>query len=185
MKLAGLVAAVSASPAAWITQNWWNEAVNVYEYASANPSAFGEAVNSAGDAAYGPLFSFCGGADGSVDASELTTCGAQIAGFVGMSDASQNYLYNFGAKYWNILDWDMSGSLDFQEFKWGMGALAATNALVVIDAYDSNADGLLSGSELTAWKSQFVSTASNWGWSVSDDKVSALKAAYAGAQVKT
>merc|ERR1712037_302376 len=88
------------------------------------------------------------------------------------------YLYNFGAKYWNILDWDMSGSLDFQEFKWGMGALAATNALVVSDA-----DGLLSGSELTAWKSQFVSTASNWGWSVSDDKVSALKAAYAGAQL--
>lgn len=100
-----------------------------------------------------------------------------------MSDASQNYLYNFGAKYWNILDWDQSGSLDFSEFKMGIGAFAATNARVVIDAYDANADGILSGSEVTAWKNQVLSTGSKWGWSVSDAQWGALQAAYANAQL--
>jgi hypothetical protein len=184
MKLAGLVAAVSASPAQWITQNWWNEAVNVYNYASANPESFSAAVNSVGDAAYQPLFSFCGGVDGVVDSDELTTCAAQIAGFVEMSETSQNYLYSFGAKYWNILDWDQSGSLNFDEFKIGIGAFAATNARVVIDAYDNNADGILSGSELSTWKSQVLSTGNKWGWSVSDSQWGALQAAYADAQVK-
>ena len=183
MKLAGLVAAVSASPAAWITQNWWNEAVEVYNYASANPTEFSAAVNSVGDAAYAPLFSFCGGVDGVVDSDELTSCAAKIAGFVEMSETSQNFLYNFGAKYWGILDWDNSGSLNFDEFKIGIGAFAATNARVVIDAYDVNADGILSGSELSAWKSQVESTGSKWGWSVSDSKRGALQAAYADAQV--
>merc|ERR1712127_612151 len=165
MKLAGLVAAVSASPAAWITQNWWNEAVEVYNYASANPTEFSAAVNSVGDAAYAPLFSFCGGVDGVVDSDELTSCAAKIAGFVEMSETSQNFLYNF------------------DEFKIGIGAFAATNARVVIDAYDVNADGILSGSELSAWKSQVESTGSKWGWSVSDSKRGALQAAYADAQL--
>merc|ERR1712071_100553 len=49
---------------------------------------------------------------------------------------------------------DNSGSLNFDEFKIGIGAFAATNARVVIDAYDVNADGILSGSELSAWKTR-------------------------------
>ena len=184
MKLLGLVAAATASPVAWVTENWWNEAINVYNFAVNNPTEFADAVNSVGAATYEPLFNFCGGVDGSIDSNELTTCAAKIANFVQMSDASQNYLYDFGAKYWDVVDYNSSGDLDFEEFKLAIGAFAATNARVVVNAYDSNGDNILSGAELTAWKDQVFSTGANWGWSLSDAQYAALQAAYADAQVK-
>lgn len=160
----------------------WNEALNVYDFASNNPAAFSEAVNSVGDASYQPSFNYCGGNDGVVSAQELTVCAADIANYVGMSAEHQAFVYQFASKYWNVVDTDGNGALDFEEYKLAIGAFAATNARVVIDAYDNNGDGQLSGDELTAWKNQAVTAFSNWDWSVDGQTFAALQAAYANAQ---
>ena len=161
----------------------WNEANNVYDFAINNPVAFRDAVNSVGDAAYTPSFQYCGGNDGIVSSQELTVCAAEIAEYVGMSDASQNYIYNFAVQYWDIVDTDANGALDFDEYKLAIGALAATNARVVIAAYDNNGDGQLAGPELTTWKNQAIQAFGNWGWSVDGNTYAALQAAYANAQI--
>ena len=101
-----------------------------------------------------------------------------------MSEASQGFLYNFGAKYWNVVDQDGSGSLSYDEYKYTMAAFAATDAQVILKGFDSNTDGILSGSELSSFRS-FVSGAlasNNWNPSASD--VGAIKAAWANAQGK-
>merc|ERR1712032_1420319 len=149
MKLFGLVAAATASPLQWAANTWWNEALNVYDFAANNPGAFSA---------------------------------ADIANYVGMSQESQNFVYNFASKYWNVVDTDANGALDFEEYKLAIGAFAATNARVVIDAYDNNNDGQLSGNELTAWKNQAETAFSNWDWSVDGQTYAALQAAYANAQ---
>ena len=160
----------------------WNEANSVYEFAVNQPGAFSDAVNSVGDASYQPSFNYCGGNDGVVSAQELTVCAADIANYAGMSAEHQSFVYQFASKYWDVVDTDGNGALDFEEYKLAIGALAATNARVVIDAYDNNADGQLSGDELTAWKNQAVSAFSSWDWSVNGQTYAALQAAYANAQ---
>merc|ERR1712037_266954 len=142
-----------------------------YDFAANNPGAFSAAVNSIGDASYEPSFVYCGGNDGVVSAKELTVCAADIANYVGMSQESRN-----------VVDTDANGALDFEEYKLAIGAFAATNARVVIDAYDNNNDGQLSGNELTAWKNQAETAFSNWDWSVDGQTYAALQAAYANAQ---
>ena len=42
---AALVAVATASPTAFIVENWWNEAVNVFGYASNNWGDFSSAVD--------------------------------------------------------------------------------------------------------------------------------------------
>ena len=157
--------------------------MNVYDFAANNPGAFSAAVNSVGDASYEPSFVYCGGNDGVVSAKELTVCAADIANYVGMSQESQNFVYNFASKYWNVVDIDGNGALDFEEYKIAIGAFAATNALVAIAAYDSNGDGKLSGDELTTMQNQAATTFTNWGWSVDETTFAALKDAYADAQI--
>ena len=65
-----------------------------------------------------PLWNFCNAdGDAEVTSGELTQCGAKAAAWAGMSDSTQTFLYNFAAKYWNTVDQNQSGSLDYDEFR--------------------------------------------------------------------
>merc|ERR1712180_192273 len=105
MKLFAMLSVASASTTSWIVDHWWGNANKVYSYVTANGDNFSA------------LFNQCGGADGALSAADLTACGKGIRDYLGMEGATGNYLYEFGAKYFNVVDTDASGDLDFSEFK--------------------------------------------------------------------
>ena len=115
----------------------------------------------------------------------MTQCAAAAAEYVGMSEATQGFLYNFGVKYWDTVDYDGDGSLNYDEYRYTMAAFAATDAGVVLEAFDANDDGILEGEELTAWRTFIQNALSQNNWNPSDADVAALKAAWANAQGNT
>ena len=92
---ATLLAACAASPTEWIVANWWTEANNVYNFAVGNSAQFASIIAAQDDALYMPVWAFCGGADGVVTGDELSTCGASMAQFVGMSGGKRTIFVNF------------------------------------------------------------------------------------------
>ena len=99
-----------------------------------------------------------------------------------MSEASQGFLYNFGAKYWNVVDQDGSGSLSYDEYKYTMAGFAAIDARVILGAFDSDSNGILTGAELTALRSFVTEALTSNSWNPSADDINAVKAAWANAQ---
>ena len=61
------------------------------------------------------------------------------------------FLYNFGVKYWDVVDGNGDGVLDFDEFRFTMAGFAATDAGVILAAFDENNDGILEDEELEEW----------------------------------
>ena len=51
-------------------------------------------------------------------------------------------------KYWHIVDANDDGALDFDEFRFTMAGFAATDAGVILAAFDDNDDGILVEDEL-------------------------------------
>ena len=83
--LATLLAVGQASQTSWAVNTWWEKANDVYDWAVANPDDFAAIIASADDSNFQPVWNFCGGDDDTIVGDEITTCGAQIANFVGMS----------------------------------------------------------------------------------------------------
>ena len=106
----------------------------------------------------------------------------QPANYAGMSENTQGFLYNFGAKYWNVVDQDNSGSLNYDEYKYTMAGFAAIDARVILGAFDSDSNGILTGAELTSLKSFVTSALTENAWNPSADDINAVKAAWANAQ---
>ena len=135
------------------------------------------------DSEWQPLWNFCNvDGDDFITADELTQYAATAANYVGMSEASQGFLYDFGVKYWGTVDYDGDGSLNYDEYKYTMAAFAATDAGVILEAFDANDDGILEGAELTAWKNFIQNALAQNNWNPSADDVAALKAAWQNAQ---
>merc|ERR1712050_26251 len=130
------------------------------------------------DSNFQPLFNLCGGADGALTADELTSCGKTIREYLGMSEGTGDYLYEFGAKYFGVVDSDNSGDLDFSEYKYAMAGFAATNAMTVLDGFDTDKNGALTGDEINAYYDEAVRIANSWGYKVTDGQWAALKTAY-------
>jgi dihydroorotase len=146
-----VIAACAANPTQWLMDTWWAEANKVYSFASTDYASFAAVVDSAPSAIFKPAFEFCGGKNGVVSATDLVSCGGKIATFAGVSAGSQNFLYDFGAKYYNLVDAENTGVISFEKFKMVVGALAATNARVVMDACDEDKNGVLAGDEINKW----------------------------------
>merc|ERR1712189_95705 len=146
MKLFAMLSVASASTTSWIVDHWWGNANKVYNYVSANGDSFASVVDSAPDASFSPLFNMCGGADGALSADDLTNCGKSI----------RDYLCEFGAKYFDVVDTNKSGDLDFSEFKYAMAGFAATNALTILDGFDTDKNGALTGDEINAYYAEAV-----------------------------
>ncbi|CAG5080266.1 Oidioi.mRNA.OKI2018_I69.PAR.g9523.t1.cds [Oikopleura dioica] len=182
MKVAAAIVALAQASPAWLVENWWQAAQEVYAWASANPEDFRNAAVSMGNR-YDALWNFCN-ADGSdeVSGAEFTACAAAAANHFGMQEGTKQYLYDFGVKYWDVIDRDGSGGFSENEFKGGIAAFVGTNAKVLLKAYDSNDDGILSGQELSDWRAMFETRADKFGVDLTPEKVQAMQAAWADAQ---
>merc|ERR1711915_932743 len=122
MKFAALIATAAASPTQFVVDNWWNEAQNVFNFAQTN---------------WQQLWNFCNAdGDSEITSAELTTCAKTAAEYVGMSETTQGFLYNFGAKYWSLVDQDGSNGLNYDEYKYTMAAFAAVDARVILAGFD-------------------------------------------------
>ena len=84
MKLFALAAVASAGTTEWVLEHWWGNANKVYDYIAANHGQYMSLLASEGNK-FDPLWNFCGGADGSLNAGDLTNCGKRIGDYVGMS----------------------------------------------------------------------------------------------------
>lgn len=47
------------------------------------------------------------------------------------------------AKFWYVLDADHSDSLSFEEWRYTQAAFAATDSLVILEAFDADGNGLM------------------------------------------
>merc|ERR1712134_111527 len=161
MKLFALIACVSAgSHAEWLVEQWWTEAVNVFTFANDNWSKFTQAVNTIPDSTFRDLYYFC----------EPAGPGAELTST------------EFASKYWNFIDQDGSGGLNFNEFKYTFAGSAAVDSRVIMKAFDADNNGLLDSSELTAWRAYVREIVTAWGWSLSDGQISELEQAWKNAQ---
>jgi hypothetical protein len=184
MKVAALLAATaSANPTQFIMDNWWKEAVQVFNFASGNWDQFSSTVDTIPSSYWDPLWGFCNGnGDSEVTSAELTECGAKAAAWAGMSDSTQTFLYNFAAKYWSTVDQDGSGSLNYDEFRYTLAGFAAVDARVILAGFDKDSNGILDAGECAAWKEFVQGHMSQWGWNPTSDQQAAMKAAWNNAQ---
>merc|ERR1711970_949797 len=167
MKFAALIATAAATDKSWLVENWWNEAVNVFTFASQDWASFAAAANTVSEAEWKPLYNYCNtNGDGSISAAELTTCAGEIANYIGVSDQSQNFLYDFGVEY-----------------KYTMAGFAAADARVLLKAFDSDNNGKLEGGELTAAKQYVTGMLPSNSWNPSAADIAGVRAAWANAQV--
>jgi len=177
-----LLTTASASITEFMVNNWWDQAVQVFNYANENWDGFAAAADSVGDEQWEPLWNFCNeDGDDLISAGELTKCAAAVAGYVGMSDASQGFLYNFGVLYWDTVDYDGDGALNYDEYKYTMAGFAATDAGVILAAFDHNDDGILGAFELEEWM-EFMNNyflENNWD----ESSLDALEQLWIAAQV--
>jgi len=167
LSIACLAACATAeSHMEWFVREWWNEAVTVFNFANGGHWAqFKGAVDSVPESEFTPMWNYCNkNGDGELSGAELTACAAAAAAWTEMSDASQNFLYDFGVKYFDVIDQDSTGSLSYDEYKYTIAGMAATDARVVMKAFDADQNGKLSSSELAAWKTMIEGSFAEWGW---------------------
>ena len=168
----------------WMVNTWWEEAVDVFNFSHDNFAAFDAAVNSVSFAfifllvysfqvpedMWKPVWEFCDTDDTaeSLTADELTVCAAKAADYFGMPDAHKSFLYSFASKYWSVVDTDNSGCLCKDEWRRALGAFAATDAGVIMSAFDADDDGMLDTAELAKWQATVEGMFESWGWNPSD-----------------
>ena len=115
---------------------------------------------------------------------ELTTCGARAANYLGMPESQQNFLYKFAGKYWSVIDQDGSGDLSYDEFRYTFGGFAATDAGVIMALFDGDSDGKLNAEELSEWKAKIQELMAQWGWNPTSDTKACLRNAWTAANSK-
>ena len=181
MKLSlALVAAANANQMDWMVNQWWEEAVQVFDFSNKNWAAFAGAVNAVrsffiiqflkcffkvDESQYKPLWNYCNpDGDAALTTAELTDCGQRTGEWMGMQEDHQRFLYKFAEKYWSVVDQNKDGALSYDEFRFTLASFAATDAGVIIAAFDSNRDGKLESGELTTWRSTMEGMMGQWDW---------------------
>ena len=185
MKFAAIIATAAASdPRSWLVENWWNEAVNVFNFASNNWATFAAQADKVSEAEWKPLYNYCNANnDASISSAELVDCAGKIANYIGMSSDSQKFLYDFGVNYWSQVDYDGDNALNYEEYKYTMAAFAAADARVLLKAFDADNNGKLEGAELTEAKTYVTGMLTSNSWNPSAADIAGVKAAWANAQV--
>ena len=129
------------------------------------------------------MWNFCNtDGDSVISSDEFTTRGAKAANYIGMSDFTQNFLYDFAAKYWDVVDVDYDNALSYDEYRYTMDGFAAVDARMILGAFDSDNNGILTGAELTALRSFVTNALTSNSRNPSADEISAVKATWANAQ---
>merc|ERR1712128_138306 len=113
-----LVAAANANQMDWMVNQWWEEAVQVFDFSNKNWAAFAGAVNAVDESQYKPLWNYCNpDGDAALTTAELTDCGQRTGEWMGMQEDHQRFLYKFAEKYWSVVDQNKDGALNYDEFR--------------------------------------------------------------------
>merc|ERR1711881_114009 len=182
MKLFCLLAVASASTTEWLMNQWWAEAKNVFNFAQNNFEKFQATIDSVPDDKWDPLWNFCEGTD-ELDVEHLTKCAKKIGDWAKMPADYQQYMYDFGAKYFSYIDIDKSGTLSKTEFEYLLAGAAAVDARVILVAFDADGKGLLTEPELAKWEAMVEGQMEAWGWDLTAEKEAAMEQAWNDAQV--
>ena len=75
----------------------------------------------------------------------------------------------------------ISGDLSYDEYRYTFGGFAATDAGVILAAFDVDSNGILEGAELTNWKSTVQQMIAQWGWNPSQETTNCLINAWSSA----
>merc|ERR1712098_998671 len=101
----------------------------------------------------------------------------------GNANKVYNYVSANGDSFASVVDSapDASFSPLFNMCGGADGALSAddlTNALTILDGFDTDKNGALTGDEINAYYAEAVRIANSWGYKVTDGQWAALKTAY-------
>ena len=95
----------------------------------------------------------------------MITCIDKAANYFEMPENMHNLLYGF-TKLCGVFDRDVSGGLNYDEFRYTFGTFAAYTGAIMW-WFDTNNDGLINGDEVEAWDSFLM-----WSYSYVDQKPS-------------
>lgn len=92
MKVFALIGLASAATTDWMLNTWWDEAKNVFNFASNNWDTFKSVADGVDNAKWTPLWNFCNpNGDSAITSDELIACGAKAAAFGEMPKGMVDY----------------------------------------------------------------------------------------------
>lgn len=150
-----------------------------------NRAQFQKGANSLSDASIEALWGDCGSGNELLPA-DLDRCLPTVMawGYEGAREATEKYISIILRKFWEQIDWDLNGSLDYEEFRNLIAVLVNADARIIMDFFNTNdpEELELTGAELYYWKNTMVEI---WGRAAScptDEQYAAMTAAYLLAQ---
>merc|ERR1712002_41503 len=163
----------------------WEATKAVYQWISNNYNQFDEAIETYIDGSdIDTAFDFCDGdSDGIATSDEITQCAVDMADFAEMAEKQREYMYRFGQKYWNVIDRDGDGGLNFIEFRDVWVGFAAVHVQMNLDNFDVNENGILDAEELTKWKEMGEAWMKQFGWEFTENQVAELGKLWMDAQL--
>jgi len=145
-------AASDRSVSSFRIQSLWNEANNIHDFMISNHEKVLDVTDSMPDKIFYDLWEFCkAGPFDEATPDELARClRFNLAGLT-EEDDEQGYMYAFVSKFFDVIDSDNNGSLNFKEFKLFISLLAATEARSILKAFDNDGDNQLNKKEVHAY----------------------------------
>merc|ERR1712147_571594 len=74
---------MGSDPRSWLVENWWNEAVNVFNFASNNWATFAAQADKVSEAEWKPLYNYCNADNNAkLEGAELTEVKTYVTGML-------------------------------------------------------------------------------------------------------
>merc|ERR1739848_906374 len=175
---------VTANDMEWFVDNWWEEAAKVFDYTNTNLEAFDNTLKSIPESKWNVLWDFAdANKDSAVTDKEFLRFADLCSSLAGNTEDMDHYAYEFIRRYFSKVDLDSNGSLDKREYKYTIAGFAASDARVLIKAFDTDRDGILSKSELVTLTTYFGEWMTNAHWLLSPEMEAAMNSAWVDAQI--
>ena len=97
------------------------------------------------------FWSFCDSdGDEVIQSAELKSCAVKAAEKLGISESTQKRLNDIGLKYWDAVDFNKDGLLNYNEFTYTVATLALIDTKVFFQL-DENGDNIIDIDERESW----------------------------------